>query len=95
MVRSSTSMVPISLMEEDISYMAHMTTSTHLAVKVFCRTTMAAMYCTTITVCINVFSNVRVLMDGIVPTYISYLDINKRLGWDYIEYVDGWPILVY
>jgi hypothetical protein len=88
-------MVPISLMEEDISYMAHMTTSTHLAVKAFCRTTMAVMYYTTITVCINVFSNVRVLMDGIVPTYISYLDIDKRLGWDYIEYVDGWPILVY
>jgi hypothetical protein len=56
---------------------------------------MAATYCTTITVGINVFSNGRVLMDGIVPTYISYLDIDKRLGWDYIEYVDGWPILVY
>jgi hypothetical protein len=88
-------MVPISLMEEGISYMAHMTTSTDLAVKAFCRTTMAATYCTTITVCIIVFSNVRVLMDGIVPTYISYLDIDKRLGWDYIDYIDGWPILVY
>lgn len=30
-----------------------------------------------------------------VPTYISYLDTDKRLGWDYIEYADGWPYLVY
>ncbi|KAF2437171.1 endo-1,5-alpha-L-arabinosidase [Tothia fuscella] len=30
-----------------------------------------------------------------VPTYVSYIDEDKRLGWDYIEYVDGWPVLVY
>lgn len=25
----------------------------------------------------------------------EYYDDLKLLGWDYIEYVDGWPVLVY
>lgn len=31
----------------------------------------------------------------IVPTYISYLDEDKLLGWDYISYIDDWPVLEY
>ena len=26
---------------------------------------------------------------------VSYVDETTLLGWDYIEYVDGWPVLVY
>ena len=30
-----------------------------------------------------------------IPTYVSYLDIDKLLGWDYLDYVDDWPVLSY
>jgi hypothetical protein len=82
-------------MEEDILYMAHMTTYTDLAVRVFCRTTMAATFCIIIMACIFALTHVTLLMDGIVPTYVSYIDEDKRLGWNYIDYVNGWPVLVY
>lgn len=26
---------------------------------------------------------------------ISYSDATTLLGWDYIQYINGWPVLVY
>lgn len=75
--------------------MVRTTMSTDLVAKVFCKTTMAVTYCITTMVSISNQPCLLALMHETVPTYISYLDEDKRLGWDYIEYIEGWPVLVY
>ena len=80
-----------------MSFLGRMITYMDLVVKEYC-TTKAETSCTITTVSLEQIRSRKTgtpLTTEIVNKNVGLADEQALLGWNYIEYVNGWPFLVF